>query len=131
MQPPRIKSFSRESVPGAPAFMEQVFLLLNEALSQISGALSRRLTRNENMYASEKMGCEFTTPATGVPTLTIKWDVVSKPKHVDVTGLRRSDSAAITSAWSCTYDLTSTGNIQLSFQGLAASTTYRCNVRWE
>jgi hypothetical protein len=129
--PPRIRSIARESIPGAPAWVDPLLQLIGEALGQVSIALSRRLTRTENFYAGEKLGVFFKTPASGVPMALVKWDTVDKPKHVDVTSLARLDGVAITAAWSCTHVLNQRGQIELSFQGLAASTDYRCNVRWE
>jgi hypothetical protein len=129
--PPRIKSFSREAVPGSPGFMDQVYQLLNESLGQLSGAVTRNLTRTENLLAGEKLGVIFTTPAIGAVVVPVKWDVVSRPKHVDVNGLAFADGTPVVDVWSVTWTLAQNNTIQLSFQGLTASKGYTCNVRWE
>lgn len=111
--------------------MDPLLQLVGDALGQLSFALSRRLTRTENLYAGEKLGATFASPASGTPTLSVKWDVVDRPRHVDVNGLARVDGTAITSAWSCLWTLTQRGTIEIAFQGLAVSASYTCNVRWE
>lgn len=59
--PPRVRALTRESVPGAPAWMEPLFTLLNEGLGQPAQALNRNLTFSEN-FAAQLRDISFTAP---------------------------------------------------------------------
>ncbi len=48
-----------------------------------------------------------------------------------MTDLRRTDGAPIADAASVTYDMSSTGQILLTFQGLSNATAYRASVAYE
>lgn len=129
--PPRIRSISRESVPGAPAWMDPIFQILNEMFGQVSSMFAKRLTRTENLAGNQKSNIAFTTPASGNPSVPVKWEMSSQPQHVVVSRLATADGSAIADAWSCTWKLLPDSQIQLTFQGLSVSTSYLCSILYE
>ncbi len=129
--PPRIKGIARESIPGAPAWVDNLLLMLNEFFSQVGAALTRRLTRKENLLASGKTGIRFTTPAAGIEPVPVAWDTVSRPEHVQVTKLEQANGTDIDDVWSCTWKVNQKGQILLRFQGLTASTEYFASILYE
>lgn len=131
--PPRFKNFSREDFRGAPTWFDPLFATLNESLGGLVNAISGRLTRSENFLAGEHMDKTFTTAATVGATwpLAFRNALPTKPKHVWVTSLRRADGAALSAAYSMTWDLAGDGGLRLTFQGLDASTEYRASIAYE
>lgn len=61
-QPPRVRAFTRESIPGAEAWAEPLFQLLNETAGQSADALTQKLTFTEN-FAAQLKDVTVTPPA--------------------------------------------------------------------
>jgi hypothetical protein len=88
--------------------------------------MSGRLTRGENLASVELRGLRFVTatPASDSQALRIAHDLVSRPKHAWVTQLARVDGAAISDAWSMSWRIATSGDLEVTFQGLADATEY-------
>lgn len=125
--PPKFTAFRIEDYKDAPQWLERLLLVLNDVLSSAADALDARLTRVENFQAGEKLGATFV----GGSILKINQSLITSPKHVCVTRLKRVDNVAITSAWSMTWMMNPANNIELTFQGLTTSVNYACNVTYE
>lgn len=132
-QPPRFKSFSRENFPDAPEWFAQFLLPLNEVTSGLVNAISKRLTRKENFLAAEKVGLVFTTRETAADTfpLRLKSELPSRPTHLWVTRLDVVEGEPISTPFSLTWRMAASGEIEVTFQGLAASTKYRATLAYE
>lgn len=111
--------------------MDPLFQIINEAFGQLSGMLTRQLSRADNFTGNSREDITFASPGSGVATVTFKYTMATAPKHVNVSRLVRKDGAAITAAWSSTWTLLENSQIELTFQGLPASTSYSCNAIYE
>jgi hypothetical protein len=131
--PPRFRQLSREDFREAPKWFEPLFTMLNEALGALSSAIDHRLTRTDNLQASEKIGLEFTTKGSLAATwpLVVKNTLPTQPKHVWVTKLEPTNGASVSSAWSMTWKLNQSNQIELELQGLAELTPYRLSIAYE
>lgn len=132
-QPPRFRRFAREDFPDAPAWLERLFLVLNETVGGLVEALEGRLTRSENLLSGTREGIVFATNAEGAPdpALAIAHGLPVRPRHCWVTRLERVDGAPITDAWSMTWALDDNNALRLSLQGLTALTRYRMSIAFE
>lgn len=131
--PPRFKAFARESFPDSPEWFAQFLLPLNEAVGGLVLAISRRLTRAENLFAAEKVRLAFTTRETLADTwpLKVKNELSVRPTHLWLTKLERDDGAAISSAFSLTWTVGKDGLLELTLQGLDAATKYHLSIAYE
>ncbi len=127
--PPRIRTLSVEDYPGIPKEMEPLFGVLNDALTSIADALTKRLTLSENLQAGEAMDKEFKTadPVASTSPVLVKWVLPTTPRHLSITRMRTSDDVALTAAWSYSWDLQDPNLFAIRFQGLTASTSYKFN----
>lgn len=131
--PPRLRGFTRDSIPDLPAWMDRVILLLTNVFADISGALDKNLTRRENMRG-DWSDVEFTTRTTVAdtyPILVKNRMAPNRPSLVWGADLERDDGAIISDPWSVTWALGQSGDIELTFQGLRASTKYRARIAYE
>lgn len=131
--PPRFRRIARESIPGAPAWVEPLLLILNGALGTIALALSGSLTRRENIRSADKVQFRLTTLAVVANTWpkAVKNELPVKVTHCACTYLAKASGAAITAAWSMTWKPNQRNEIELSFQGLEASTEYVATIAYE
>lgn len=129
--PPIFRTLRPEDYEGAPDWALKLLDVLNQTLGQLRDALSRSLTRNENMLAGSRTELPFTSAASGITTVRVRTDLGFSPKHVVVSGLRKKSGADITAAWSATSKPVAPSSFDLSFQGLDASTDYLFNVLFE
>lgn len=60
--PPRVRAFTREALPGAPAWVDPLLALLNEGVGQTARALGKGLTYSEN-FAAQLKDISFVAPA--------------------------------------------------------------------
>lgn len=127
--PPKNLVLRKEDYQGSPPWLGKLFLQLNEFFTSVFVALARGLTRSENLRSTVK-AITFTTLAIPDNTfpVAVKHDLGQRPTDVWVGRLRRVDGAAITDAWSLTWDLDSNGNLSVRFQGLDASTQYEARL---
>ncbi len=133
-RPPRFRAIRPEDLPGEVPEWAQTFLLtLNDALGTIANALTGGLTREDNFRAGERVGLTFRTEATVANTwpVEVKHGMPVSPRHVVCSRMDRVDGAAHSAAWSMSWKLGTNGLIQLTFQGLSASTEYRFNLLYE
>jgi hypothetical protein len=129
--PPIVQTLRPEDYADAPDWALKMMESLNLSISQFQDALSRNITRNENMLAGSKADLPFTSAASGTTTVRVKTDLPFSPKHVNVSGLRKQNGTAITAAWSATSKPADAGSFDVVFQGLDASTAYFFNVLYE
>lgn len=132
--PPRFKALRPEDLQdNVPKWGEQLLLAWNETIGGIANALTRRLTRGDNFLAGERIGGTFRTKATAADTwpIEVKNELPFPPRHVCVSKLERVDGSDITTAWSMTWRMGASNLIQLSFQGLPASTEFRFSILYE
>lgn len=135
--PPKVRRIDRRDLPDAPAWVDQMLILLNQALGPTSDALHGRLTFGENVLAGVKV-LDLTTRSPVDDTFPI----VVKP---EVAGLVPSDcwigkvdlvsgATAPKSGASLNWSLTADGNIRVDhITGLTASQRYRIRliyVQW-
>lgn len=106
--------------------MDPLIAILNDALGSIANAMSRSLTRSENLRGGEKVGLRFTGD-----TIAFRPEVPTTPKHVWCTRLTLENGSPVTAAWSLSWALTSSGTVAVTFQGLAASTTHLASFLYE
>lgn len=130
-QAPRFKGISKEFFPGAPAWTEPFFLMLNETVGQLVYALQGRLTLGENVRAGQLLDIKFVTPASGNEAVKVKVDFT--PAHFMVTHIERVDGAALTASWSYTTKPIpsndgSNPRMAIYFQGLPASTKFKAKA---
>jgi hypothetical protein len=131
--PPRFKRLSVEDFKEAPPWMLLLFQTLNEALGGLSDALSRRLTRSENMRSQTK-DIEVETGASVADTfpLTIKLeDSLSDlaPQLVWPGKVDTLKGDPPTDAVSLLWRLDADGNVQIThIAGLGASQRYRVRL---
>ena len=71
-------------------------------------------------------GKRFTTPAAGNGVLTLSTNF-ARVRHVSAV-VERPDGVAITAAYSHTFRNLPTGQLEVQFQGLTASTTYLASL---
>lgn len=129
--PPIFRALKPEDYPDAPEWGVKLFDILNQTLGQLSAAMSRSLTRNENMLAGSRVDLPFVSAASGATTVRVKTDLPFSPKHVVVSCLRKRSGATITAVWSATCAPVAGGSFDVIFQGLDASTDYLFNVLFE
>lgn len=126
--PPKFTAFRIEDYKGAPQWFEPFMRAVNDVLVSIVDALNAHLTRTENMASGEKIDATIV----GGTALQISHTLATKPKHVYVTKLAKTDGdIALAAAWSFTWKMNQANQIELNFQGLVASTKYVCNVVYE
>jgi hypothetical protein len=116
MNLPALPSFRAEAFPGAPAWLGQLLQLLNQALRPLQLALSRVPERGE---APDR---NFITDASGKATVNLKVSM-DKVRNVWVS-VRLPSGELLEDVWSYSWRPTSTGQVQLRFVGLAASTKH-------
>lgn len=126
---PKPLTLRKEDYKEAPSWAIRMFLQLNEWFSVATQALTRGLVRSENMLSTVKT-VSFTTatPAADTFPLAVKHDLGQRPSDVWVSRLRTTNSTAITAAWSFTWELSSSGDLSVWFQGLADATTYEARL---
>lgn len=130
---PRFKRMSREDFAGSPAWFDPLFDVLNNVLGDTSNALTKNVTRSENLSATDKVGLTFKTRATIAETwpVVFKNSLATQPLHVVVSRFDRVDGAALTAAYSMTWKMNQSNEVELTFQGLDPSTDYRASVVYE
>ncbi len=130
---PRFKRLSVEDYKGAPEWVEPMFRTLNEVVGGVVDGMSRRLTRSQNFLASEAVAREFKTAnhASDTEPATVKPDISVRPRHVVLSKLEKVSGGKITTAFSMSWRLLQTGEIELTFQGLEADTDYRFSITYE
>jgi len=120
MNLPSPLQFKASDFPELPArFLE----LLNRAVRTLTEVVQRV------PELGDAVDLTFMSAAAGNSTAEVKLTGSIRPKHVQVTMLRRDDGAALTSAWSFTWSL-SGSTVKLSFQGLPASVKCRFSVEY-
>ncbi len=129
--PPRFRRFNLEDYPGAPSWLAPLFLVLNETIGGLVGALANGLTRSENLASVEKTGIKFHSPASGSALVTIGNQLGSNPKHCWITSLVLQNGAAPAAAFSLSWSMSSRNELNLTLLGLAASTDYLLSVVYE
>jgi hypothetical protein len=129
--PPRIRSISRESIPGAPASLDPLFAILNDFMGSVVSALTRNLSRAENFRGNEKVGLRFNSTATATGEVTFRPEIPTSPKHLVCTRLVLENGEPPTTVWSVSWRLTSSGTLAVFFRGLSPSVTYLCNFIYE
>lgn len=130
---PKLRAFRLDAASdpaGVPPDVAQA--LQNQTMTQAEtvNALSRGLTRNDNFAGTEKVGCIFTTEATGAMTCRIAHGMASNPTHRVCTNLERVDGEPV-AVWSVTSALISNGQVLFTWQGLVASTQYRASFTFD
>lgn len=132
--PPQMRVVRADTLAGAedmPSWALAAFTAINQTLAEICNALAGRLTRGDNFLGGEKVGLLFTSPGSGVATQKVKHGMDSTPKHFTVTKLELTSGSALTAAYSVTWAPVSDGLLEVSFQGLPASSEYRFNCTYE
>ena len=130
--PARVR-LTAETAPEAPSWWKEKLLpVIQSALADVGNALKKGLTRRENMVGDWD-DVTFRTSAAVADTWPVprKHRMAGKPEHVVCSRLKRKDGAAITAAWSMTWDLSGTNEIQLTFQGLSDATEYEARILYE
>lgn len=120
MNLPSPLQFRAADYPELPArFLE----VLNRGLRVLTEVIARvpELGQAEDV--------SFMSAASGNSLAEVKIATANRPKHVQVTMLRRNDGADITAVWSFTWSL-SASTIKLSFQGLPVSVKCRFSVEY-
>src|SRR5688572_24129300 len=130
--PPRPKSLGRDTIPEAPVWWDKVVSALNPFLTDVAAALDRGLSK-ENLLRGENTNVRFTTKATVADTwpVLVKPSLPMRPTHLQVTDMVKLDGSAPANAWSFTWKLSQSGMIELTGQGLEASTAYRISIVYE
>ncbi len=130
--PPRLKSVAREATPDAPGWWDRILTLLNPFLTDVQGCLDKGLTRRENMRG-DFTEIEFTTSATLADTwpISAKHTMKTRPMACWHGDVKRVDGATIDNPFSMTFRLGASNLLELTFQGLAASTKYRAVILYE
>lgn len=130
--PPRLRGLTREAFPDAPEWWSRVLGILSPFFLDTTNALTKGLTRKENMVgdASE---VTFTTKATVADTwpVPMKHRMTGRPGHWWCAGIEKTSGAALANAWSLTAKLNQSNQLELTFQGLEASTEYRARIMYE
>lgn len=126
--PPKAITLRKEDyrdAPGNDGWLGRLFTQLNEHLTSVTTALTRGLTRAENMRSTVK-----TITFTGGGPIAVKHDLAQRPVDVWVGRLQVLEGTAIGSgsAWSMTWDHGSDGNLSVSFQGLNSTTRYEARL---
>jgi len=114
-----------------PGWALSAFGAINQTLREVCNSLGKGLTRGDNMLAGSKAGLVYTTPASGANTTKVQCDMASPPKHFWVSRLERDDGTAISSAWSITWRNLAGTQVEVTFQGLTASTKYVFSCLYE
>jgi hypothetical protein len=129
----KFKRLLPDDYPGAPQWLPQLFLVLNSVLTDIAIGLSGQLVRGENLRSGMATGLAFrtATPASSTPALLVANRLDSAPTMVWVTRLARRDGAAITAAWSMTWQMNDRGLLSVTFQGLSDDTEYLVSLAYE
>ncbi len=131
--PPRLRSLSMETTPDAPGWWERVLAVLSPFIQDVSGALSKGLTRRENMRSNYNDKVRFTTKATLADTwpILVKNDLGMRAYACWLVDLVRIDGADIDYAPAMTWKHDDKGQFALTFHGLEASTEYRATIIYE
>lgn len=131
-QPPRIRGLSRENTPDAPAWWDRVLAVLLPFFSDTTNALTKGLTRRENMVGGTGE-VTFTTKGTVADTwpVAMKHDMASRPSDWWISRIEKTSGAALANAVSLTAKLNQKNQLELTFQGLEASTEYRARIMYE
>lgn len=124
-QAPKAVTLRKEDYREAPSWLGRLFQQLNDHLAAVSTALAGGLSRSENLRSVVKT-LKFTTLATPADTFPVlaKHGLDQRPADVWVGRL----SPAPATAWSMTWELDSSGQLSVRFQGLAASTEYEARL---
>jgi hypothetical protein len=136
---PQLKALSQEDYKNldekAAELVEKLFKSLNPFLTDVTNGLSQGLTREENLKSFLQSDYVFITKAAAADTFPITFknrlpgNVAAK--SVFVTKLQKTSGAAITTAWSMTWQANNAGDIQMWLQGLDPSIPYRLSFAVE
>lgn len=122
MNLPALPSFRAEAFPGAPAWLAQLLLMLNQALRPLQLALTRIPERGEALDKS------FTTNNLGAAFVDLK--VSLSPRHLWI-GQITPESGDLDNVWGYSWRKTSAGMIRVLFVGLTASSKYSFSAVYE
>ena len=133
MQPPSVKKLNFEDYRGAPSWLFQLFVQLNNALGGFVNVLNKNVSRADNLAAGEAVDIAFTTktPAASTFPLAQKFTTAAAPKHVVLSKLVQQNGQAIASAFSMTWGIAQNGTLQLWLQGLSDATAYKISIIYE
>lgn len=120
---PKPLTLRKEDYKDAPAWTERLFAQLNEWLGVTTSALTGALTRADNMASRVK-----TIAFTSDTVVSVKHGLGKRASDVWLGRLRRADGAAITAAYSMTWDHDGSDGVKLRFQGLVAATRYEARI---
>jgi hypothetical protein len=127
MQAPKLKRLNREDFKEADPWFERFVVLFNEFATVVTSALTKNLTVRDNLLSFERSSV-FTFLTSSTP-VRLKNELSVPPTYVRIDQLNLyNSSSTISSAWSYTWKYRSQGEIEVSFQGLTASTQYELRV---
>lgn len=131
-QPPTLRTLRLEDLGDAASpELESLLGILNAFMGEVTNALQGRLTRGDNILSQGRTGLKFRTPTSGAHVCSVAHGLPQPVKHALVSGLKRTDNVALSSAWSSTFVNTPGAQVQFTFQGLTADTEYSFNVIFE
>lgn len=131
-QPPTLRTLRLEDLGDAASpELESLLGILNAFMGEVTNALQGRLTRGDNILSRSRTDVKFRTPASGSHVCSVAHGLPGPVKHALVSGLKRTDNVAVSSAWSSTFVNLPNGQVQFTFQGLTADAPYSFNVIFE
>lgn len=117
MNLPALPSFRAESFPGAPSWLTQLLLMLNQALRPLQSAIQRVPERTE---LADKF---FTTESDGKATVELK--TAFPPRGFSISrGPTPESGELLESVWSFSWQRIGEGKVRVRFVGLAADTKH-------
>ncbi len=128
--PPQMRGFRQDddSAGDVTPGVANALAGISATLSGLIDICRKRLNRADNFEGGARTGLKFTSPSSGNATVKFKYEQATRPAHVWCTDIERDDSSDLTSAYSMTWAFSGEGQIELSFQGLPASTDFTCSV---
>lgn len=123
MKLPSPPSLRGDDFPEMPDWGKRLLGILSKAFSDLFDAVSTVPELGEGVDLT------FTSAASGSSSAEVGFSTSARPRHVQVTMLRRDDDVELTAAWSFTWVLAAS-TIKLSFQGLPASVKCRFSVEY-
>lgn len=132
--PPKLRTVRADQTKGGgemPDWAMAAFSAINQTVRELCSSLSKGLTRADNLAGGSKAALFITTPASGSPIIRVRCGAGSPPGHFVVSKLERDDAATITDVWSITWRNLSGTEVEVTFQGLAASTKYKFSCLYE